>query len=96
MSSMLGSLTMNFGRSYAYRESKAALNQFARTIAVEVEPKGIVVTVLHPGYVRTDMGGPDGKLSVDESVSGLMKVIYSVDKSKHSKFFQWDGQELPW
>lgn len=96
MSSLLGSINLNFGKFHAYRESKAALNMFSRSIAAELEPQGIVVTVLHPGHVRTELGGPEGQLSVDESVSGLTNVFYSIDKSKHNKFLQWDGAELPW
>lgn len=96
MSSLLASVSLNFGSYHSYRESKAALNQFSRSLAPIVEEKGITITVLHPGHVRTDMGGPDGKLSLDESVSGLINVIYSTDKSKHNKFIQWDGNELQW
>lgn len=97
MSSLLGSVSANnFARFHGYRESKAALNQFSRSLAAEIQPKGIIVTVLHPGHVRTDGGGPEGELSVDESVSGLINILYSLDKSKHNKFIQWDGAEVPW
>ena len=97
MSSTLGSVSLNnIGLFHAYRESKAALNIFSRSIAVELEPKGIVVTVLHPGYVRTETANPKGDLSLDESVTGLIKVFYSIDKNKHNKFIQWDGAELSW
>lgn len=101
ISSTLGSITLNDSKLYkltgwAYRESKSALNQFSRTLAGEVESKGITVTVFCPGHVKTDLGGSDAPLTVDESISSLMKIIYSIDESKHNRYFQHTGKEIPW
>lgn len=84
------------GPCYCYRESKAALNQFSRTLSLVVEEKEIVVVVLHPGHVLTDMGGPTARITVDQSVSGLINVIYSANKNMHNKFVMWNGGELTW
>lgn len=97
VSSLLGSLADNVGgKFWAYRESKTALNMFSKNLAKELSSDGIVVIALHPGHVRTNMGGPSGKISTEESVSGIYKVMLSLNESKTDKFLQWDGKELPW
>lgn len=99
MSSLAGSVSLFLIPHllvYSYRESKAALNHFTRALALELEQTGIVVTVLHPGHVQTEMGGPRAALTVEESVAGMLKVLYSLDKNSHNKFIQWDGNEVAW
>lgn len=97
MSSLMGSIADNGTGGYcAYRESKAALNQFSRNLAKELFSEGVVALALHPGHVRTDMGGPNGKISVEESVLGLYKLLESLNESHSDKFIKYDGKELPW
>lgn len=97
ISSILGSVSQNVsGGVWSYRESKAALNQFSRSLAKALSPDNIIVTVLHPGHVRTDMGGPSGKISVEESVTGIYRIMLSLDQNKSDKFYQYDGSELLW
>ena len=75
MTSGLGSIEKSNGRWYAYRSSKTALNQINKIWSVELGPEGFICTVFHPGWVRTDMGGPDATYSPEESVAGLVRVI---------------------
>jgi hypothetical protein len=51
---------------------------------------------LHPGWVRTDMGGPSGLISVEQSVSGMLSVIREVTSADSGKFISYDGQIIPW
>jgi NAD(P)-dependent dehydrogenase (short-subunit alcohol dehydrogenase family) len=97
ISSRLGSMASNdTGGLYAYRSSKAALNAVWRSLAVDWRPQGIICAVLHPGWVRTDMGGPRGDIAPEESVTGMRHVIEELDLDRSGRFYQWDGTELPW
>uniref|UniRef100_A0A1B6IQI4 Short-chain dehydrogenase n=1 Tax=Homalodisca liturata TaxID=320908 RepID=A0A1B6IQI4_9HEMI len=100
MSSVLGSVKSNEGQwgggYWGYRESKAALDMSARTIQKEVAPAGVGVLVLHPGWVQTDMGGPNALVTPTQSVQGLIKVILSLSDKNNGAFIQHDGGELPW
>lgn len=82
--------------SYAYRSSKAALNTAMRGISLELRPHSVGVLLLHPGWVRTRMGGCDAPLSTTESVNGMRTVIDAFDMSKSGRFFRFDGSEIPW
>lgn len=97
MSSRMGSIADDdSGGYYAYRSSKAALNMVTRNIAVELKDKGAIVVALHPGWVRTDMGGPRGALTPEQSVEGLRRVIDRLTPGQSGGFFDWQGQALPW
>lgn len=97
ISSQLGSIERKrSGGRYAYDGSKAALNMFTRTLAFELEKDGIITIMMHPGWVRTDMGGDNAPLSVEESVSSMLKVTNNLDRNDVGRFLQWDGKELPW
>ncbi|KAA3611746.1 MAG: SDR family NAD(P)-dependent oxidoreductase [Planctomycetota bacterium] len=97
MTSLMGSIADNgSGGSYAYRISKAALNMANCNLAHELKPDGIPSVVLHPGWVRTDMGGPYAPLSIDEAVSGLIKVVESLQPKDSGAFFDYTGRRLPW
>ncbi|XP_031551191.1 uncharacterized protein LOC116288522 [Actinia tenebrosa] len=97
MSSILGSIEKNTtGGLYSYRASKAALNSINRSLSVDLKPFGIVSVVLHPGWARTEMGGPAATVSISDSVSGMMKVIGSLDESKSGMFIDYKGNTLPW
>lgn len=75
---------------------QAALDIAARTICKEVSPDGIGVLVLHPGWVQTDMGGPNALITTSQSVQGLIKVILSLSDKTNGAFIQHDGATLPW
>ncbi len=97
MSSRLGSITDNAGGgSYPYRSSKAALNMLTRNLAADLAEQGISVVALHPGWVQTDMGGKAAPLSVEESVSGLRRVIDGLAFEDSGCFLDEGGAELPW
>lgn len=97
MSSKMGSMGDNeSGASYVYRSSKAALNAVAKSLSVDLQLRGIAVAVLHPGWVRTDMGGPSGLIDAPESVSGLRHVIENLTLETSGQFFNYDGADIPW
>ncbi|MEE9302987.1 MAG: SDR family oxidoreductase [Thiotrichaceae bacterium] len=97
VSSKMGSMTDNSsGGSYAYRATKAALNAVTVSAAQDLKHRDILVMLLHPGWVRTDMGGPHGELSVEQAVTLLRKLIGTADLSDSGKFLDIDGTEIPW
>ncbi len=97
VTSLMGSIADNSsGGSYAYRSSKAAVNAAMKSFSIDLAPRGITCVVVHPGWVRTDMGGAGGKLSPEESVRSLRALIASLKPKDSGKFFNVDGKELPW
>jgi short-subunit dehydrogenase len=98
ISSRMGSIADNErGKSYAYRTSKAALNCAIRSFAIDVKAKGIHVMLIHPGWVKTDMGGEDALIDVQTSVAGMLKQAEKhLSKSHADKFYRFDGDVLPW
>jgi len=97
ISSRLGSIEQNSeGGRYAYRASKTALNMAWRSLAADLRGRGIVCTVLHPGWVRTDMGGKQAPLSIEESVAGLLATIDALGPADSGGFRNYDGKPLPW
>ncbi|AOV18280.1 hypothetical protein BJI67_15500 [Acidihalobacter aeolianus] len=97
LSSRMGSIADNgSGGHYPYRASKAGLNAALKSLAIDLGPRGFTVLVLHPGWVRTDMGGPHGQLSVDESAAGLRRLVDRASQRDNGKFLDVDGHELPW
>src|SRR5919201_3852584 len=79
-----------------YGNSKAALNDALRALAPEWGRQGIIAIVMHPGWVRTDMGGASASLSVAESVAGMRQVIARLTAAEHGRFWTWNGREHPW
>jgi len=97
ISSKMGSIADNSsGGNYLYRTSKAAVNMVVKSLAIDLKPTGITAVALNPGWVKTDMGGPNAMISVEESVSGMRQVISSLTIADSGKFFDYDGNEIPW
>ncbi|AJQ93618.1 SDR family oxidoreductase [Gynuella sunshinyii] len=96
ISSKMGALSGKSAGAIAYRSSKAALNKSMQCLAIELKPKNIGVYLVHPGWVRTDMGGESADISVEESSAGLIKVITAFSMQHTGRFWQYDGQELDW
>lgn len=97
MSSKMGSIADNSsGGAYIYRSSKAALNMVNKSAAHDLARKGISVVVLHPGWVRTDMGGPNGELAVEEAVTALKRNLANVTFADSGRFIDIDGSSIPW
>jgi len=97
ISSKMGSIADNSGGgAYAYRMSKPALNMGSRSLAQDLKPEGITVLAVHPGWVVTDMGGPNGLVDTNESINGLIKVIDNAGLEQSGRFWDFRGEELPW
>ena len=97
ISSKMGSIDDNKGGgSYVYRSSKAALNAVAKSIAVDLGNSGYSVAVLHPGWVQTDMGGPNAILDTGTSVTNMINVIDNLNTQNSGSFFNYDGVIIPW
>jgi len=97
ISSGLGSVANNdSGRFYGYRESKAALNMFSRSLGAEKRDQGFIVVAMDPGWVQTDMGGPNATLTVEQSVSGMRNVIDSLTVEDTGTYRSHSGTVVPW
>ena len=97
LSSEISSNAMNeFGGMYAYRTSKAAVNIMMTSLGVDLADRGVLCLALHPGWARTDMGGPNAPISPEDSVDGCMRVIAELNKDMVGKLIQFDGQVLPY
>lgn len=97
VSSVMGSLARTTAPgALPYRTSKAAVNMAMRSIAQELGPEGFTVVVVHPGWVRTDMGGPQAAIDVEASVRGLEAVIGGLRPADNGRFLAYDGSEIPW
>jgi len=97
LTSKMGSMGDNTsGGSYIYCSAKAGLNAVMRSLSIDVHDKGIIVTVLHPGWVRTDMGGAGALIDTFESVAGMRQVISGLTIQDSGRFYNYDGAELPW
>ena len=97
ISSVMGSIAENSsGGSYIYRSSKAALNMVVKGLSVDLAERGITVIAFHPGWVRTDMGGQDAAVTPDDSVAGMRAVIDRAGPEDKGKFFNYQGNLLPW
>jgi NAD(P)-dependent dehydrogenase (short-subunit alcohol dehydrogenase family) len=97
ITSKMGSMADNTsGGSYIYRSSKAALNMVVKSLSIDLAPLGIVTALLHPGWVKTDMGGPNAWITPEQSVTGMRKVIDRLNPSDSGEFYAYDGQLIPW
>jgi len=97
MSSKMGSMTDNgSGGSYVYRSSKAALNAVMTSAAIDLKPKNIKVAILHPGWVKTDMGGPNAEISTEKCVHQLRNILDDFSMQQSGSFFEIDGSIIPW
>jgi len=98
LTSMLGSVALNrIGGLYAYRASKAAVNALMKSLSIDLaKTHGIIATALHPGWVRTDLGGPNADIDVATSVRGMRRVIAALTPATAGRFWVYDGSELPW
>lgn len=98
ITSQLGSIENTKGRAtwQSYRASKAALNMLSRLQANHFEGSGIIVVAIHPGWVQTDMGGPNAAITPQTSVRGILDVARSVSPDDAGRFLTYDGSTLPW
>jgi len=97
ITSKMGSIDDNTtGGYYAYRSSKAALNMINRSLALDLKDEGFTCIVLHPGWVRTRMGGDAAPLTVEESVEGMLRVLDGLEPADSGRFIGLDGEPIPW
>lgn len=96
ITSQMGALDLDMTVAYAYCTSKAALNKFMRMAAIEMAKEDISVCVIHPGWVRTDMGGSGADISAEESARGMINVIAGLNADNTGSFWKWDGETHAW
>ncbi|GAA5185962.1 SDR family oxidoreductase [Ferrimonas gelatinilytica] len=97
LSSKMGSVTDNTsGGAYFYRASKAALNAIGKSLAIDLADAGHPVVMLHPGWVQTDMGGPNALIDTEQSVSGMRQVIDGLTEASSGGFFSFDSSPIAW
>jgi NAD(P)-dependent dehydrogenase (short-subunit alcohol dehydrogenase family) len=97
ITSLMGSIEDNeSGGYYAYRSSKAGLNAVFKSLSLDLKPRGIAAVVLHPGWVKTDMGGPNAPLEAPDSVRGMRAVLAKVTIADTGRFLDYQGREMPW
>ena len=94
ISSHMGSQKHSGSESYFYRASKAAINNIMITFSNELRRSEIPIVSVHPGWVRTEMGGSFATLSTQESASSLYKFIQKIDMTKSGHFYNYDGNKL--
>jgi NAD(P)-dependent dehydrogenase (short-subunit alcohol dehydrogenase family) len=97
ISSKVGSIADNSsGGSYIYRSSKTAVNQVVKSLSIDLAGRDIAVISLHPGWVQTEMGGPNAEIGTDESVSGLKSILQSAGLAQSGQFIEFNGNSIPW
>ncbi|WAR46854.1 SDR family oxidoreductase [Methylomonas rapida] len=97
VSSLMASMTDNqSGGSLLYRSSKAALNAAMKSLSIDLRARSVGVLILHPGWVKTDMGGKDALIDVEESVTGMRECIAGFTMAQSGAFLKYDGSVLPW
>jgi len=97
ITSLMGSIADNTsGAHIPYRTSKAALNMAWKTLAIDLAPRGVLTAVLHPGWVKTRMGGDNALIEARDSVTNMRSVIASLAKKDTGAFMRYNGARLPW
>jgi NAD(P)-dependent dehydrogenase (short-subunit alcohol dehydrogenase family) len=97
LTSKMGSIDDNSGGGeYLYRSSKTALNMVMKSLSIDLKPYDLSLITLHPGWVRTDMGGPNGLIDADESVAGMKRQIDKLSVKTTGQFIAYDGKKIPW
>jgi NAD(P)-dependent dehydrogenase (short-subunit alcohol dehydrogenase family) len=92
----MGSIADNEGGSILYRSSKAALNAAMKSLAIGLKNEFVGVLIFHPGWVKTDMGGPDALITAEQSVSGMRALITNFSLDHSGSFVKYDGTPMPW
>lgn len=96
VSSIAGSLGQGRGGSFDYRASKAALNMFNRALASALSQQGFVCVAIHPGWVKTRMGGEHAPVETKDSVAGMLEVIDGLMPQDNGRFLDYRGNGIPW
>lgn len=96
ISSQLAASTWPMGGFYAYSAAKAGLNRMMRSVAIDVKDKGIIIGLIHPGWVQTDMGGPNADITPAESAAGIKATAESWTLEESGDFKNWNGAAHAW
>ena len=96
VTSQLAASTWPMGGMYIYSSTKAGLSKIAQALAIDWKDEPITVALMHPGWVKTDMGGPHAAITPEESASGIRAVIAGLTKADSGKFYKWDGEIHAW
>lgn len=96
MSSQLAASTWPMGGMFIYSSTKAGVGKVGQILALDWAADPVTVTVLHPGWVQTDMGGPSADITAEESASGVRTLVARLTKADSGKFFKWNGEIHPW
>lgn len=95
-SSIMASLARSPSGAYAYRSSKTALNMAVTCLTKDVADRGIATVLLHPGWVRTDMGGSNADIDAETSATGMKQVVDGLTMDRSGAFLNYDGTEIDW
>ena len=96
ITSQMGAIAWNNPVAYAYCASKAAVNKVMKMASVELAKENTSVALVHPGWVRTEMGGAGADISVEESAAGIINVIDKLNMTDTGSFYKWNGETHPW
>jgi NAD(P)-dependent dehydrogenase (short-subunit alcohol dehydrogenase family) len=96
VTSQLGASTWPYGGMYAYSTAKAGVNKVMQIMALDLKGDGIIASMVHPGWVKTDMGGPGADITAEESAAGIRSVIAGLSAADSGKFYKWNGDIHPW
>ncbi len=97
ISSIMGSIDLNQeGGSYLYRSSKAALNAVVKSMAIDLAGDGVHVLAIHPGWVKTQMGGEGAVVEADECAVILLETLDRLPAGTSGQFLSYDGKPLTW
>ena len=96
ITSRMGSITEAVPNAYVYRSSKAALNMAVKCLSEELEEKGLIAVLFHPGHVQTDMGGQAAPVTPQKSIEGMKNQIVGLTRDDNGRFLSYDGHQIPW
>tara|TARA_B100000029_G_scaffold229345_1_gene226878 strand:+ start:275 stop:949 length:675 start_codon:yes stop_codon:yes gene_type:complete len=96
ITSGMGSISRTTSGDMSYRMSKAALNMAGRNLHMQMKEYNTIIVQIHPGWVRTDMGGMNAAISVEESAKGIINTIENLTPNKSGTFFDYKGEQIPW
>jgi len=96
ITSGMGSISRTTSGDLSYRMSKAALNMAGRNLHIEMKEHNTIIVQIHPGWVRTDMGGMNATISTEESAKGIINSIENLTPNQSGTFFDYKGDQIPW
>ena len=96
ITSGIGSISRTTSGDLSYRMSKAALNMAGRNLHIEMKEHNTIIVQIHPGWVRTDMGGMNAAISTEESAKGIVNSIENLTPNQSGTFFDYKGDQIPW